>query len=158
VLEIRRAGGEYSASLGQVSVRIRSSSVYCDEDVVGPVYLFDVASSHARWLSLRQATIASNVANANTPGYRAQDIEPFDKLLDTKVVALAVTSPKHLTTETSLRPQGTRKEDSWEVVHSGNSVNLEQEMLKAGDINRDYSLNTAIIRSFHRMFMSSVKS
>jgi flagellar basal-body rod protein FlgB len=125
---------------------------------VGPIYLFDVASSQARWLSLRQATLASNVANANTPGYRAQDIEPFDKLLDTKIVALAVTSPQHLTTGTSLRPQGTRKEDSWEVVHSGNSVSLEQEMLKAGDINRDYSVNTAIIRSFHRMFMSTVKS
>jgi flagellar basal-body rod protein FlgB len=126
---------------------------------VGPVYLFDVASSQARWLSLRQATISSNVANANTPGYRAQDIEPFDKLLDTKVVALAVTSPKHMTTGTaSLRPQGNRKENSWEVVHSGNSVSLEQEMLKAGDVNKDYSLNTAIIKSFHRMFMSSVKS
>ena len=125
---------------------------------MGPVYLFDVASSHARWLSLRQATISSNVANANTPGYRAQDIEPFEKLLDTKIAPLAVTSPKHMAMETSLRPQGMRKEQSWEVVHSGNSVSLEQEMLKAGDINKDYSLNTAIIKSFHRMFMSSAKS
>jgi flagellar basal-body rod protein FlgB len=125
---------------------------------VGPVYLFDVASSHARWLSLRQTTISTNVANANTPGYRAQDIEPFDKLLDTKIVPLAVTSPKHMAMETSLRPQGTRKEQSWEVVHSGNSVSLEQEMLKAGDVSKDYSLNTAIIKSFHRMFMSTAKS
>ena len=125
---------------------------------MGPVYLFDVASSHARWLSLRQVTISTNVANANTPGYRAQDIEPFDKLLDTKIVPLAVTSPKHMAMETSLRPQGTRKEQSWEVVHSGNSVSLEQEMLKAGDVSKDYSLNTAIIKSFHRMFMSTAKS
>ena len=101
---------------------------------MGPVYLFDVASSHARWLSLRQMTISTNVANANTPGYQAQDIEPFEKLLDTKIVPLAVTSSKHMAMETSLRPQGTRKEQSWEVVHSGNSVSLEQEMLKAGDI------------------------
>ena len=60
--------------------------------------------------------------------------------------------------DTSLRSQGTRKEQSWEVVHSGNSVSLEQEMLKAGDVNKDYSLNTAIIKSFHRMFMSTAKS
>ena len=51
-----------------------------------------------------------------------------------------------------------RKEDSWDVVHSGNSVSLEQEMMKAGDVNRDYSLNTAIVKSFHRMFMTSAKS
>ena len=44
------------------------------------------------------------------------------------------------------------------MVHSGNSVSLEQEMLKAGDVNKDYSLNTAIIKSFHRMFMSTAKS
>lgn len=125
---------------------------------MGPVYLFDVASSHARWLSLRQASVSSNVANANTPGYRAQDIEPFEKLLDNKVVPLAVTSPQHLTTGTLSRPQGMRKAQTWEVVHSGNSVSLEQEMLKAGDINRDYSLNTAIVKSFHRMFMTSTRT
>jgi flagellar basal-body rod protein FlgB len=125
---------------------------------VGPVYLFELASSHSRWLALRQATVSSNVANANTPGYRAQDIEAFGKIFDANAVPLAVTSPQHMTIGTSLRPQNTRKENSWEVVHSGNSVSLEQEMLKAGDINRDYSLNTAIIKSFHRMFMSSTKS
>lgn len=125
---------------------------------MGPVYLFDVASSHAQWLSLRQAAISSNVANANTPGYQAKDIEPFSKLIDTKVVPMAVTNARHITTGETVRAQGTRKEDSWDVVHSGNSVSLEQEMLKAGDINRDYSLDTAIVKSFHRMFMSSAKS
>jgi flagellar basal-body rod protein FlgB len=130
----------------------------CAEDDVGPVYLFDVASSQAQWLSLRQAAISSNVANANTPGYKGQDIEPFNKLLDAKVVAMATTSPLHITTGATVRAQGMRKEDSWDVVHSGNTVSLEQEMLKAGDINRDYSLNTAIVKSFHRMFMNSAKS
>lgn len=125
---------------------------------MGPVYLFDIASSHAQWLSLRQAAISSNVANANTPTYKAQDIEPFSKILDSKVVAVAVTDPKHIATGTSLRAQGMRKENSWEVVHSGNSVSLEQEMLKAGDVNKDYSLNTAIVKSFHRMFMNSTKT
>jgi flagellar basal-body rod protein FlgB len=125
---------------------------------VGPVYLFDIASSHERWLSLRQASISANVANANTPGFKAQDIEPFSKLIDAQAIPVATTSPMHLTGGTSLRPQGMRKEDSWEVVHSGNSVSLEQEMLKAGDINRDYSLNTAIVKSFHRMFLASAKS
>jgi len=31
---------------------------------VGPVYLFDIASSHAQWLSLRQAAISSNVRSS----------------------------------------------------------------------------------------------
>lgn len=123
-----------------------------------PVYLFDLASSHAQWLSLRQAAISSNVANANTPGFKGKDIEPFNKILDSKVVPMAVTSPNHITTGSTMQSQGMRKEKSWDVVHSGNSISVEQEMLKAGDVNRDYSLNTAIVKSFHRMFMNSTKS
>jgi flagellar basal-body rod protein FlgB len=125
---------------------------------VGPIYLFDLASSQAQWLSLRQASISANVANANTPGYQSKDIEPFNKILDARVVPVATTSPNHMTGGTSVRAQGMRKEDSWDVVHSGNSVSLEQEMLKAGDINRDFSLNTAIVKSFHRMFLASAKT
>ncbi len=125
---------------------------------MGPVYLLDLASSHERWLSLRQASVSANVANANTPGYRAQDIEPFNKILEAKVVPVSVTSPMHITTGSRVEAQAMRKEKTWETVHSGNSVSLEQEMLKAGDINRDYSLNTAIVKSFHRMFMTSMKA
>ena len=43
-------------------------------------------------------------------------------------------------------------------IHSGNSVSLEQEMVKGGDVNREYSMNTAIVRSFHRMLLSGLKA
>ena len=126
---------------------------------MGPLYLFDLASSQARWLELRQSTIAANVANANTPGYKARDVEPFNKVLDGLPVRLATTSPAHIqlsATETDTRTNA--KKDSWEVVHSGNSVSVEQEMIKGGDVNRDYSMNAAILRSFHRMMLSSAKT
>ena len=125
---------------------------------MGPLYLFELASSQARWLELRQSTIASNVANANTPGYKARDVEPFNKVLDAMPVRLAVTSPSHIQlspSETDTRTNA--KKDSWEVVHSGNSVSVEQEMIKGGDVNREYSMNTAIVHSFHRMLLSSAK-
>ncbi|WP_314946823.1 flagellar basal body rod protein FlgB [Bradyrhizobium cosmicum] len=127
--------------------------------VVGPLYLFELASSQARYLELRQSTIATNVANANTPGFRARDVEPFNQVLDGTPVRLATTSPSHMqlsAAETDTR--ATAKKDSWEVVHSGNSVSLEQEMIKGSDVSRDYSMNSAIVRSFHRMVLSSAKS
>ena len=126
---------------------------------MGPLYLFDLASSQARWLELRQSTIAANVANANTPGYKARDVEPFNKILDDVPVRLATTSPAHIqlsATETDTRTNA--KKDSWDVVHSGNSVSVEQEMIKGGDVNREYSMNAAILRSFHRMMLSSAKT
>jgi flagellar basal-body rod protein FlgB len=127
--------------------------------VVGPLYLFELASSQARYLELRQSTIATNVANANTPGFRARDVEPFNKVLDSMPVRLATTSPSHLqlsAAETDTR--ATAKKDSWDVVHSGNSVSLEQEMIKGSDVNRDYSMNSAIVRSFNRMVLTSAKT
>lgn len=126
---------------------------------MGPLYLFELASSQARYLELRQSTIATNVANANTPGFKARDVEPFNKVLDGMPVRLAMTSPSHMqlsAAETDTRK--TAKKDSWEVVHSGNSVSLEQEMIKGSDVSRDYSMNSAIVRSFHRMVLSSAKS
>jgi flagellar basal-body rod protein FlgB len=126
---------------------------------VGPLYLFELASSQARWLELRQSTIAVNVANANTPGFKARDVEPFNKVLDATPVRLAMTSPSHMqlsATETDTR--ATAKKDSWDVVYSGNSVSLEQEMIKGGDVSQGYSLNTAIMRSFHRMLLAGLKT
>lgn len=96
---------------------------------------------------------------ANTPGFKARDVEPFNKVLDGMPVRLATTSPTHMqlsATETDTR--ATSKKDSWDVVHSGNSVSLEQEMIKGNDVNRDYSMNSAVVRSFHRMLLSSVKT
>lgn len=123
-----------------------------------PIYLFDLASQAGRWLAARQATIAENTANANTPGYKAQDITPFADVLDNTQVGLTTTNPLHI----SLGPEDLasptfKDEDPWEVTLSGNSVSLEQEMTKAGDVNRAYSLNTSIIKAFNNMFMTSVK-
>jgi len=126
---------------------------------VGPLFLFELASSQARWLELRQSTIATNVANANTPGFKARDVEPFNKVLDAVPVRLATTSPVHMQlspAETDTR--ATAKKDSWDVVQSGNSVSLEQEMIKGSDVNRDYSMNSAIVRSFNRMVLTSAKT
>ena len=62
-----------------------------------PVYLFTLASQHERWATVRQAALTSNIANANTQGYTAVDIQPFSAVLDdTAQVTLARTEPGHL--------------------------------------------------------------
>jgi flagellar basal-body rod protein FlgB len=126
---------------------------------VQPLALFSLASQEAGWLSTRQATIASNVANANTPGYRAQDVQPFSAVLSHLQLPMATTAPGHIQ-PASLAGDRTKVKtnDSWDVVHSGNSVNLEQEMMKAGEVNRAHALNVNIVRSFHQMLINAVKA
>ncbi len=123
-----------------------------------PIHLFDIASQQARWLSVRQATIATNIANANTPGFAARDLHPFQEILDKTQLSMATTSAGHIALgPTDMPTTASKSGDAWEVSRSGNSVSLEQEMMKAGDINRSFSLNTNIVKAFNRMLLASVK-
>ena len=125
-----------------------------------PIYLLDLASRKAAWLSAREAVVAGNVANANTPGFRPKDISPFREILAQTQLTLVSTNGSHL------EPAGvnglearevTDETNNFDVTESGNGVGVEDEMTKAGEINRDYALTTNIVRSFHSMLMSSLK-
>jgi len=123
-----------------------------------PIRLFELASEQSRWLSARQVIIAENVSNANTPGYIAKDLKPFTDLIDKTDLLMVSTNRGHIgvdpTDASNLEGQ---KTPTWEVTESGNSIGLEQEMIKAGEINRNFSLNTEIVKAFHGMLMASVK-
>ncbi|MGX1258428.1 flagellar basal body rod protein FlgB [Sinorhizobium fredii] len=47
--------------------------------------------------------------------------------------------------------------DDVAVQQSGNTVALEQEMMKTGEIKRDYELNSGLVKSFHRMMLTTVR-
>ncbi len=126
--------------------------------MVEPVYLFNLIERQRSWLSARQALVAQNVANANTAGYRAADVAPFSKVLDHSALQMSGTSNMHIQTSASdAQPTLSKKEAAWETSYSGNSVSLEQEMIKAGEIRSAYSLDTNIMKAFHSMWMMSVK-
>ncbi|MBN9071597.1 MAG: flagellar basal body rod protein FlgB [Rhizobiales bacterium] len=122
------------------------------------VNLFDLASQQSRWLAVRQTAVAGNIANANTPGYGTADVEPFARVLDKSSVTLASTDPRHLV--------GNAAADGFKVTHedtrnallpSKNTVVLENELMKSGEIRRGFELNTAIVKAFHRMAMTAIK-
>lgn len=125
---------------------------------MGPIQLFELASQQARWLSTRQAIVAQNISNANTPGYKAADVTAFESAFEVEQIAMATTNPRHIE-ETSREPEGisVRESNPWDIVHSGNSVSLEQQLMNASEINRSYSLNTTIVKAFSRMLLASVK-
>lgn len=123
-----------------------------------PIYLFDLAASQARWLAVRQATVAENIANANTPGYMAKDVVPFGDIYQQTQLQLVTTNPAHMGSDPiDLSSMAGQDEQPWEVTPSGNSVSMEHEMLKANEVGRDYSMNTAIVKAFHQMMSLSLK-
>src|SRR3954465_8957785 len=48
---------------------------------MGPLALLGLASQHMKWLSVRQVAVSQNLANVNTPGFRAMDVRPFHDVL-----------------------------------------------------------------------------
>jgi flagellar basal-body rod protein FlgB len=113
--------------------------------------LFQTMQTRLSYLSARQSVIAENVANADTPGYRARDIrEPdFAGIMagEAMPASLAVTNPLHIAS-TSASPRGFRAEDmpDAESTPNGNSVDLEQQMMKSSDVQMDYAVVTQLYR------------
>ena len=123
-----------------------------------PVNLFDLASKQAAWLAVRQSSVAGNIANANTPGYTATDVVPFEKVLDQTTVSLSATQAGHLGFGASKAGFAIRPQDfTGAIMPSKNTVVVENELLKAGEVRRSFELNTAIVKAFHTMMMSAVK-
>lgn len=124
-----------------------------------PVNLFDLASQQARWLAVRQTAVSSNIANANTPGYGAVDVEPFEAVLNQKQVAMRATHPRHIAAGVGSGGFAVRQiNDDRPTMPSGNTVMLESELMKSGEVRRSFELNTAIVRSFHKMLMMTTRS
>ena len=123
------------------------------------IYLFDVASQKAAWLSARQTAIATNIANANTPGYRAVDLKPFSAVLDSAPMAMASTNAAQLTPADFVEAPSAQNggADDGEQTLSGNNVNLEQQLINLGETGRDFTMAANVQRAFHQFILSALK-
>ncbi len=84
-------------------------------------------------VSLRHEVIADNIANVNTPGFKAKSVE-FETQLK---AALARRDPAHI------RP--VIKEDPLPVRRDGNSVDIDLEMAKLAEATILYSALSRLI-------------
>ena len=123
--------------------------------MTAPVQLFDLATRQAQWLSVRQAAVASNVANANAPGYQTKDVTPFEAEMAVAKVRLAATHPAHVGVAAGAAGEAERTAPVTETV--GGPVRLENELAKTGEVRAGMDMNTAIVAAFHRMTLSVSK-
>lgn len=117
----------------------------------GKLGLFAGISERMRYLAERQSLIAQNIANANTPEYRAQDLKPvdFSNVLakENGKLQMAATQAGHLQpASTSGRFDKMEKRDGFETTISGNNVVMEEEMKKMSDTSLNYQETTALYK------------
>ena len=124
-----------------------------------PVYLFKLIAQQKSWLSTRQSLVAQNVANANTPGYKALDALPFARVMERSGLEMSGAASLHMHPSPSeAMAAAVKPAEGGDTTISGNTVSPEQEMIKAGEIRGAFTLDTNLQRSFHSMWMSVVRT
>jgi len=92
----------------------------------------------------RHKVIASNIANIDTPGYRAKDLVFARELTacmeGDEGVAMATSSEDHMSDQSIAGDT-----DRYKVVDSGEVVNLEREMAKLAENNLRYNLAVELL-------------
>ncbi len=119
---------------------------------------FQLASQRMQWLGAGQQVVAENIANADTPGFKARSISPFAELVDgARTSGVRTTHANHIS---SGGPAGgvrvTPDEAAWETSIDGNSVVLEQQTLRSSEISEDYQLATLLYAKGHQLLTLAV--
>jgi flagellar basal-body rod protein FlgB len=107
--------------------------------------LFGMAQRSLDWLSRREEVLSQNVANANTPKYQAKDLAPltFKNLMASPDPAMraVMTHPMHLSPEVEqARFETVVEKQPEESKPDGNTVLLEEQMQKIGEVKGKYDL------------------
>lgn len=104
--------------------------------------LLNLASEMARHATVRHRVISENVANADTPGYRARDLKDFQATVKESFSARATRSGHLGAGGPGLAPQA--QELALPPSPNGNSVNLEDQAVRAVEAQGQHALALAV--------------
>jgi flagellar basal-body rod protein FlgB len=111
--------------------------------------IFRMSHAMATHAGARQALVAQNMANADTPGYAARDLSPFQQVYrhDGSPHLPRATRAAHLFGQGNPVAFEPRLDAGAQSDPNGNSVSIETEMLRAVDVKRQHDRAIAIYRS-----------
>ncbi len=120
--------------------------------------IFQMSAKMANHAGRRQALTAQNMANADTPGYRAKRLASFaDSVeLNTPRTAMIATRPDHMHESLPNTLNDETMLVRGEAAPDGNSVSIEREMLESVNAKREHERAIAIYRSALNILHMSV--
>lgn len=108
----------------------------------------DLLKSYMELTSFRHKTLSQNLANVNTPGYKADEVATPKEYGDltgkgraNRKVRLAKTANHHLdgAQKSTAKFTAHKLEDPYEIKPNGNNVSLAQQMTKVSQNQQDYN-------------------
>lgn len=126
--------------------------------------LFSAVKGRLKWLTQRQEVLAQNIANADTPKYKASDLKAFkfkDVLSrENSQVRMSVTDASHqLGARRRIRDFAEEVErNPYETAPNGNSVVLEEQLAKVNENHTKHQLVTQLYKKHLSMITTAVRS
>jgi flagellar basal-body rod protein FlgB len=116
-----------------------------------------------QWHDARQRVLAENVANADMPRFTPRDLVEVDdgaKQLAVRPLQVAVTNAAHIggNAIASSGGPGLREAGGWETTPDGNSVVLEEQMMKLAENQMDHEMATTLYSRSLALLRASVRS
>lgn len=108
--------------------------------------IFRMAHSFAGHAAARHSAIARNIANSDTPGYRATDIAPFSETFSGAGDnhSMRVTRAGHFDRSDRQEASLIWRDAGGETSPNGNNVSLETEMMRATEVRHQHDLALSI--------------
>ena len=122
--------------------------------------MFKMSTAMAKHAGHKQAVVAQNVANADTPGYVARDLLPFSQVYEPgrHADAQRATRAGHLNGRGGPAGYAAAERADTQSAPNGNRVSLETEMLKSVDAMREHDRALAIYKSALGILRSTIRS
>ena len=129
--------------------------------------LFTLLSARQGWLGDRQTILARNIANADTPGFKPQDLSEKDFKRQVAglqpaapTMVMASTDPAHLkpTRQRSAEDDHPRTVKGWEIAPAGNAVILEEQAERMAHTQMDHELGNDLYRKYVQMWRTAIGS
>lgn len=113
------------------------------------IEVLHMARQLAEYAAARQSAVARNVAHADTPGYKQQDLPSFSATYRQAETGngLRMTRPGHLGLATAATMPQPRQVEGGTVAPNGNSVSLEDEILKSAQIRQQHDMALSVYRT-----------
>lgn len=114
-----------------------------------------MAQALAAHSGARMAVIAENVANADTPGYKAKDLPAFAEVFRDQELPMRATRAGHLSAAGQAALPIAERVKGHEAPN-GNSVSLEAEMVKSVETRQSHDMALAIYRATSDVIRASL--
>lgn len=98
----------------------------------------DVLQSRMDYLVARQGVISQNIANADTPGYLSRDTVDPANTKTQGTFAMVLSRQGHISGQSGTGSRYATTTDTTYLQHNGNSVRLDNEMLKMNQTQLEY--------------------